>query len=245
LRPWLLKGKAQKDFVRHSSKLNYVLQISPDLTIAFPGLRVVEIEIGNLKIKKSDPQLEEFKSKKQTEIRGRIKSLEEVKNLPIFRAYRDFYWKVGIDPTKTRPAGEALTRRILAGKDLPTINTLVDSYNIASAESFVAIAAFDLSVVSRDSLVMRRASEGEAFLGIGMSSQIKLSGIEIVIEDQAKRDLIAVYPYRDSDSSKVTESTKDVLLMSCGVPGIPDEALNAAASLTREYVERYCLSVLT
>ncbi len=202
---------------------------------------MLEIEITNLKIRKSDPQLEEFKRKKQAEIRGRIKSLDDVKNLPIFRAYRDFYWKVGIDPTKTRPAGEALVRRILPGKDLPTINTLVDSYNIASAESFVAIAAFDLSVVSKDSLLMRRAREGEAFLGIGMDSQIELSGIEIVIEDQTKREIIAVYPYRDSDASKVTENTKDVLLMSCGVPGIPDEDLNLATNLTQRYVESYCI----
>ena len=43
---------------------------------------------------------------KQEEIRKRIPSLEQVKDIPILRAYRDFYWKVGTDPTKTRPAGE-------------------------------------------------------------------------------------------------------------------------------------------
>ena len=219
------------------------MQIGEDLKSAYQGLQVLELEINNLRIKKNNPDLEEFKKIKQEEIRQKIKSLEEVKNLSIFRAYRNFYWKVGVDPTKTRPAGEALTRRILGGKDLPTINTLVDSYNIASAESFVAIAAFDLASVSKDSLLMRRAKVGESFLGIGMNVLIKLSGVEVVIEDQDNSNLIAVYPYRDSDASKVTEKTRDVLMMMCGVPGISIEDLKAAERLTRNYVEKYCIQV--
>ena len=219
------------------------MQISEDLKSAYQGLQVLELEINNLRIKKNNPDLEEFKKIKQEEIRQKIKSLEEVKNLSIFRAYRNFYWKVGVDPTKTRPAGEALTRRILGGKDLPTINTLVDSYNIASAESFVAIAAFDFASVSKDSLLMRRAKVGESFLGIGMNVLIKLSGVEVVIEDQDNSNLIAVYPYRDSDASKVTEKTRDVLMMMCGVPGISIEDLKAAERLTRNYVEKYCIQV--
>ncbi len=219
------------------------MQISEDLKSAYQGLQVLELEINNLRIKKNNTDLEEFKKRKQEEIRQKIKSLEEVKNLSIFRAYRNFYWKVGVDPTKTRPAGEALTRRILGGKDLPTINTLVDSYNIASAESFVAIAAFDLASISKDSLLMRRAKVEELFLGIGMNVPIKLSGVEVVIEDQDNSNLIAVYPYRDSDASKVTEKTRDVLMMMCGVPGISIEDLKAAERLTRNYVEKYCIRV--
>ncbi|MHB2037175.1 MAG: B3/B4 domain-containing protein, partial [Nitrososphaerales archaeon] len=215
-------------------------KIDQDLKDTFPGLRVMELEIDNLIIKRSDQPLDEFKKRKYTEIRENIKSLDEVKKIPIFRAYRDFYWRVGIDPTKTRPAGEALTRRILGGRELPTINTFVDSYNLASAESCVAIAAFDLATVAKNDLRMRKAKLGETFLGIGMDSSIKLSGIEVVIEDERSTDLIAVYPYRDSDASKVTEKTHDVLMMMCGVPGILERDLERAKVLSQEYVERYC-----
>ncbi len=117
---------------------------------------------------------------------------------------------------------------------------MVDSYNIASAESHVAITAFDLSSVSKDSLRMRKAKPDETFLGIGMNSPIKLSGIEVVIEDESRMDLVAVYPYRDSDASKVTEDTHDVLMMMCGVPEISDADLELAKSMTKEYVEEYC-----
>jgi DNA/RNA-binding domain of Phe-tRNA-synthetase-like protein len=88
---------------------------------------------------------------------------------------------------------------------------------------------------------MRKAVRGEPFHGIGMRSADSLSGVEVVIEDQGSHGLIAVYPYRDSDDSKITEGTTDILFMICGVPGIDDAALKRADSLTKEYIGRFCL----
>ena len=216
------------------------MKIEASLTEKFPGLETVDLDLRGLIIGKTSDELAKFKKEKLEEIRRKYGSLEQLKNVPVFRAYRDFYWAVGIDPTKTRPAGEALARRILAGKDLPEINTFVDSYNLASAESGIAIGAFDLSHMNENALLMRLAKPGEKFLGIGMPEPIDLSGIEVVIEDESSKNLIAVYPYRDSDESKVTESTRDVLLMMCGVPGISKDLLELAKRLAEEYAERFC-----
>ena len=216
------------------------MKIEEGLVGTYPGRRGLDVVLRDLSIKNREDSLDEFKAKKQSEIRAKIGSLEVMKDLPIFRAYRDFYWKVGIDPTKTRPAGEALARRIVSGKDLPTINTFVDSYNLASSESHVAIAAFDTGTISSSTLLMRRARSGETFLGIGMEKQVNLTGIEVVIEDESNSNLIAVYPYRDSDATKVTEGTTHTLMMMCGVPGVKDEDLEKAMVLTKSYVERFC-----
>jgi DNA/RNA-binding domain of Phe-tRNA-synthetase-like protein len=217
------------------------LRMVPELQSSFPGLGVLELEMKGLTVRSFDPALESFKREVQERIRKRIASLEEVKVQPIFRAYRDFFWRVGIDPTKVRPAGEALTRRVLGGRDLPRLNTLVDAYNLASVETSIAVAAFDLERVKGDALLMRRAVNGEAFHGIGMDSPDSLTGAEVVIEDQDSNELVAVYPFRDSDASKVTERTKDVLFLMCGVPGIDTSTLERARDMTREYVERFCL----
>jgi len=147
---------------------------------------------------------------------------------------------VGIDPTKTRPAGEALARRIIGGKELPTINTFVDSYNLVSAQTFIAIGAFDMGKIHHRSLSMRKARCGEPFQGIGMQKDAKLDGVEIVIEDESDHELVAVYPYRDSEASKVTEDSKNVLLLMCGVPGISDEVLSQTQLLCESYIERFC-----
>ena len=215
------------------------LGIQQSLLLKYPGLGVSEVVVSSVRISKSNKELEAFKKSKQDEIRRKVPSLDAVKGLPIIRAYRDFYWKVGIDPTKTRPAGEALLRRILGGKDLPTINTLVDSYNIASAETMISVAAFDLEKISREKLLMRTGVKGESFEGIGMQSPASLEGVEVVIEDTKEKKLIAVYPYRDAEESKVSEDTKDVLFMMCGVPGVSKENLAAAQSIVIEYVSRF------
>ncbi len=88
---------------------------------------------------------------------------------------------------------------------------------------------------------MRKAVAGEPFHVIGMASPDSLSGVEVVIEDRSSHSLVAVYPYRDSEGSKVDEGTKDVLFMMCGVPGIEDALLARAKALTEEYLSRFCL----
>jgi DNA/RNA-binding domain of Phe-tRNA-synthetase-like protein len=201
----------------------------------FPGLCVAEGIVDGLDIKATFPGLEAFKP----EACARIKSmftLENVKDDPGYRAYRDFFWRVGIDPTKTRPASEALVRRILADKPLPTINTAVDAYNLASALSGVPIAAFDEDRL-RGGLTMRFAGDGERFRGIGMKEPVTLGANQVVINDEEQ--LIAVYPYRDSDDTKVTPGTKRMHVVSCGVPGISPDRVMKAYEMAAEYLEMY------
>ena len=203
----------------------------------FPELEVVVRCIGGVKVKSFDEELERLKQEVCNQVRGRY-TLEGLKDVPTLRAYRDFFWRIGVDPTKNRPASEALIRRLLAGKPLPTINTLVDAYNLASILSEVALAAFDEDKMRSREAIMRAAEKGETFLGIGMKEPITLQGGEIVLDDAG--DLIAVYPYRDAERSKVTEETENVALVSCGVPGLSKDKLVQAADLAAKYVTRFC-----
>lgn len=66
-----------------------------------------------------------------------------LKDNPTVRAYRDFCWKLNMDPTKTRPLGEALLRRVLHAKQLPRISTVVDAYNLVSTKTMIPISGFD------------------------------------------------------------------------------------------------------
>jgi DNA/RNA-binding domain of Phe-tRNA-synthetase-like protein len=196
---------------------------------------VAEGIIEGLDIKTSSPDLEAFKPEAYARIRS-MYTIENVKDDPGYRAYRDFFWRVGIDPTKTRPASEALVRRILADKPLPTINTAVDAYNLASALSGVPIAAFDADRLC-GSLTMRMARVAEQFKGIGMKEPIALQANQVVIQDEEQ--LIAVYPYRDSDGTKVTPGTQRMHVVSCGVPGIGPDQVMEAYEMAAEFLEKY------
>jgi len=155
----------------------------------------------------------------------------------IIRAYRDFYWRyLNIDPTKIRPSGEALARRVLQGKDIPRINNLVDAYNLASMRTFIAFGAYDLDEIQLP-LYFKIPNPGEEFLGIGMKEPKKLSGKELALYDQ--KGIIALYPYRDSERTKIRDKTKNVLLITCGVPGISRDKLNEAEFIATNYIIRF------
>ncbi|MHA1301873.1 MAG: B3/B4 domain-containing protein [Candidatus Helarchaeota archaeon] len=201
----------------------------------FPDLHVALGTIYNI----IGPNIEEFEKKKShvyTYLRNTY-SLKTLKDLEIIRAYRDFFWALGIDPTKNRPAAEALIRRVLGGKEIPRINCVVDAYNLVSMEDAIALAAFDAKKLDGD-LTMRFASEGEEFLGIGMKKTKILKGNELVISD--RNQLIAIYPYRDADNTKVTKDTKEIIFLICGVPGIKEENLESTAKKMIFYTTQIC-----
>lgn len=211
------------------------LSIDPALSSKYPGLDTEIVMIDGIKVSRENPELEKFK----VEIAKKVKekwTLEQLKEYSVFRAYRDFFWRIGLDPTKNRPASEALIRRILRGNPLPKINTVVDAYNLASIESTISIAAFDRERL-KGKLAMRQACDGEIFLGVGMNTPSRLKGGEIVISDDEK--LIAIYPYRDAESSKITENTRSLILLICGVPNIDKKRLLSARKIAIEYILKF------
>lgn len=212
------------------------LRLSGSLSERFPGLAAQITNFKDISVKREAPELEAYKEEIYSETQGRWE-IEKLREDPDFRAYRDFFWRLGIDPTKNRPAAEALIRRVLNGRPIPKINTWVDAYNLVSIQTAIPIASFDADLLD-GGLVMREAQEGEEFLGIAMKKPVVLKGGEAVIQDDER--LVAIYPYRDADHSKVTGDTKNVLLLLCGAPNITLEKLDESAKLAIRDMTRFC-----
>ncbi|MCJ7631489.1 hypothetical protein MUP77_03690 [Candidatus Bathyarchaeota archaeon] len=212
------------------------IEIFDDDLRKFPDLMVLMREARGIKVSEIDSRLEEFKEDVYTEIRRGF-TLEGLKDEPIFRAYRDFFWRMGVDPTKVRPAAEALIRRILGGRSMPRINTVVDAYNLASMTTHIALAAFDTSRLNGD-IVIRFADKGEEFLGIGMDKPDILNGGEVGMSDSWR--LLAIYPHRDAEYSKITLQTDELIIISCGVPGIQADLLREAAEKAYSFIIMFC-----
>ena len=213
-----------------------ILKINKQLRNSFPNINIVLIQINGVKIKKTDEKLEKIKFEVMKNVRDEHE-INSLKDNPTVKAYRKFFWKIGIDPTKIRPAAEALIRRILVGKTIPNINTLVDAYNLASIETKIAFATFDTDKLEED-LTLRFSEKGEEVYGIGMKKPFILKGGEIVMSDNKK--LIAIYPYRDAENTKVIEKTKNITMIACGVPGISIELLSNALQIASSYVKTFC-----
>ncbi|GGP19362.1 hypothetical protein GCM10007981_02740 [Thermocladium modestius] len=157
---------------------------------------------------------------------------------PVIRSYRDFYWRVlKIDPTKQRPAQEALIRRILNNGKIPTINPAVDIGNIISIKHKVPIGLYDMDKIKADKLTLRYAAEGEVFIPIG-SPRRTLTSNQIVLA-ASDGTILHVYPYRDSELTMVEASTRNILIISAGVPGISGDLLIKAAAEVGLLYEKY------
>jgi len=200
-----------------------ILKFSESLVNSDIKLSLSYIIFNDISVKREHSQkLDNYISEISKKVKDTY-SLETIKDNEIIRKYRDFNWHyLKIDPTKIRPSAEAIIRRILGDKKVPQISNIVDAYNWVSIETLIPIGAYDFDVLKYP-MTIRYSKENEEFVQLG-GKVISLKGNEIILVDASNR-VIFQYPYRDADFSKVTNKTKNLLLISYGVPGISIELL--------------------
>jgi DNA/RNA-binding domain of Phe-tRNA-synthetase-like protein len=207
---------------------------SQEVSQKFPELAICVGMIQNIKVKKENEQTKILKKKTCEEARANYDA-ETLKDNPTVRAYRDMYWKLDIDPTKTRPSGEALLRRVLHRSDLPTISTAVDAYNLASMKTIVPISGFDYERLTPP-LQVRFARGNEKFAGIGMTEPIPLESKMLVLGNG--KQVLCIYPYRDGDHTKITLKTHTAMIVGYGAPGISPAQLREAVETTLSFIKQ-------
>ncbi|MBE0520023.1 hypothetical protein IBX35_03160, partial [Candidatus Bathyarchaeota archaeon] len=189
--------------------------------------------INDVHVEKENVRIQKLKKAVYEEVRAKY-NIETLKDNSTVRAYRDFYWKLDIDPTKTRPSGEALLRRVLHGKELPRISTVVDAYNLASLKTIIPISGFDKDRLNPPFRI-RFAKNGGTFTGIGMNKLMTLTDRMLVLADE--NQILCIYPYRDSDHTKITRQTRNVLVVGYGAPGITEQQLKETVETTISYIK--------
>jgi DNA/RNA-binding domain of Phe-tRNA-synthetase-like protein len=215
-------------------RLQIDLRWSEGIQEKFPKLVVCIGLITGVSLQKENERLAHLKKAVYEEVKRKF-VLETLKDDPTVRAYRDFYWKLNIDPTKTRPAGEALLRRVLHGDQLPEISAVVDAYNLASMKTLIPISGFDFDALTPPFQV-RFVKNGEAFTGIGMKTPMSLTQNMVVLADTKRA--VCVYPYRDCDHTKITMATENVVIVGYGACGIASDQIEEAAETALEFIRQ-------
>ncbi len=188
--------------------------IRVDSRLSRLGARLVYAVLEPVVVKPSGPALLAEISRVESEIRERYGALDRLREDPRVRALRSFLWRLGIDPTKTRPSSEALVRRILRGGRLPRINNIVDAGNAVSASTLVPIGLYDLDEVEPP-LELRLCEDECVFEPIGGSVERLRRGTPVLVDSTGL--VMHVYPHRDSRATMIKEGTKRVLAVAAGV----------------------------
>lgn len=198
---------------------------------AFPQFRgaVVETEVKNTPF--SDALWTEIKET-ETHIVGQY-TTESLKQHPSIAATRAAYRTFGKDPSRYRPSSEQLIRRILQGKGLYQIDTLVDIGNLVSILTGYSIGVIDADKVVGDEVTLGIGEEGEPYEGIGR-------GVLNIAQMPVYRDSVGAFasPTSDSTRTMVRENTSHVFVIVNGYDG--DEAhIRETAQLVTDLLTRY------
>lgn len=161
---------------------------------------------------------------------------ESLKQLFGIAATRRVYRACGKDPSRYRPASEALIRRQLTNKSLYQIDTLVDLTNLASIAYGYSIGGFDADKFHGDTLTLGIGRAGEPYEGISRG-MINIEGLPVY------RDAIGGVgtPTSDNERTKITLQTTHLVVLINGYDG--NEAnVKANAEYIQELLRKYCNS---
>lgn len=159
---------------------------------------------------------------------------ESLKEIESIQATRRIYKLCGKDPSRYRPSGEALVRRVLQSKKLYQIDTLVDLINLASMKYGYSIGAFDADKFNGDTLTLGIGKEGEPYEGIGRG-MINIAGLPVY------RDKVGGVgtPTSDNERTKVSLSTKHLLVLVNGYDG-NEASVVETAEYIMHLLGRFC-----
>ena len=161
---------------------------------------------------------------------------ESLKAMPSIAATRRVYKACGKDPSRYRPASEALIRRVLQDKPLYQRDTLIDLVNLASIAFGYSIGGFDADKFVGDTLTLGIGREGEPYEGIGRG-MINIHGLPVY------RDALGGVgtPTSDHERTKMTLDTRHLVVLINGYDG-NRQRVQDNAEYIRQLLRRYCQS---
>ena len=158
---------------------------------------------------------------------------DSLKDMPSIAATRRVYKAFGKDPSRYRPASEQLIRRMLQGKELYQIDTLVDLVNLASIAYGYSIGGFDADKFVGDTLTLGVGREGEPYEGIGRGP-LNIAGLPVY------RDAMGGVgtPTSDNERTKMTMETTHLVVLVNGYDGDRERVMTNAQYI-QQLVERF------
>lgn len=160
-------------------------------------------------------------------------TIDNVKERSGIKATRVGYKACGKDPSRYRPSNEQLCRRLLQGKDLYAVSTVVDLINLASIKYAYSIGGFDYDKIDGQDVMLGIGKADEPYEGIGRGV-LNIEGMPVY------RDAIGGIgtPTSDNERTKLSLDTKRLVCFVNGYDG-DKEATRACAQLIATLLNKY------
>jgi len=174
----------------------------------------------------------------EVQIRARLNS-ETLSQEPRINCWRTAYSAFGGKPKENRSSVENLYRLVLKGGEVRHINKLVDIYNLVSLKHMVPVGGEDVDKIGRDiELTFAGPAEPHVLL-LGDKEPRPPHEGEVIYKDSVSA-ICRRWNWREADRTKLTEETKNCILVVEGLPPVTRVEVEAATGELKELVQRLC-----
>ena len=203
------------------------------------GLRAGAVVFRGVSIEAAPAALEARIAAEIEAIRGRFDTPRAVGLLPEVIGFREVLRRVGVTTSsRITPSVERLLALALERAALPSINALVDAYNLVSIRSLCSMGAHDLDRIALP-VALRLLDGTEPFTPLGGDREVPVTAGEFGYVDGAGRVLCRL-DVRQADFSKVTRDTRNALLIIEGTSAHPPEAFGQAFGEAVALITQHC-----
>jgi DNA/RNA-binding domain of Phe-tRNA-synthetase-like protein len=207
------------------------LAIDAELLLTCPDCRIGFVEIQGSSIAGASPALSQEFLKLQEEV-AKVYNIDALGKVPRIIAVRNMYRKLDFDPSRYRPASEALVRRVLQHKGVYYVNSAVDASNYCSLKFLLPFGLYDLDKIEGD-IFYRRAEAG---------TYTNMGGHPVSTEGKPfLADAVGVFgnPTSDSRRTAVSLSTTNMLSVVYAGADTGQDDLTKVLQFAGEILTRY------
>ena len=182
------------------------------------------------------PLGETFAAERDESIRELLRRFtgRQTADIPGVAETRGMFHRLGVDPTKSRPASEALLRRVLQGKGLVAIQPAVDVCNLASLEMQLPLGLYDRARI-KGGIECRIGRAGEGYEGI-RRTRVNLASRLLLADDDGPFGA----PTADSARTQVTSGTRAALAVVFCPADRPGQHLTTMLGRVADLLAKYC-----
>ena len=202
------------------------------------GLRAGALVLRGLNIQPSSADQRKLVDLAASRIQEEFHSSAEIRALPEIKHIYEVLRNVGVKPRSNPPSTQRLLEFALKRSTLPTINNLVDAYNLVSLRTRCSLGAHDLNRLTPPvQLSLFRGDEQYRPLG-GDEDETVVPGEFGYIDGQSR--VLCRLDSRQADFSKVTSVTTDALLIVESTTFHTSEQLDQVLAQAVETVLTFC-----
>lgn len=213
-------------------------KIDSTITQQFPGVEIGLIVVRQVRNTGQLPTLVQVLRTQAEQLRQSL-TLETITAHPHIAVWRSAYKAFGAKPKEHRSSIESLCRLVLGGKELRSINPLVDMYNLISLKYLLPLGGEDLAMIEGDVILARAGDNEPPVLLLGDKEPHPPHAGEVIYKDN-RSAICRRWNWREADRTKLSEITTDCILVIEALPPIAAETVDQAAQELCDLIKSHC-----